>query len=927
MIQEIYFEPKAHRYYNEKNETYISATQLVELFVPKFEDNKEFWLYYKTLQQLLGFENDEAGKDAYKAYLKSVLKNEYKYLFQDKNILLLYKVANLINLHQDVIISTKDKDEEWKDTNKKALVKGTNFHNAIEAAQLGSPTYKFEHSKNKVNVIKDFSGNLLDIKNNGIIPELRIYNHKYKIAGTSDQPYFELPWFDINDWKGLALDTPMLTSEGWKIMGSLNKGDKIYSGEGKLTTILNVSEVHYNPCYKIIFDTNEEIVCDHEHKWELENGIFTTEEMFKMNSKKLSISIPHLCQEEVVLPIDPYVFGLYLADGNRTCGTITCINEAIWEEVKNRGYEISDNHNRKTTKAESRTVYGIRRHLEKLGVLNNKHIPPIYLKSSHTQRLDLLRGFMDGDGYFHRNRKRCSIQTTKQWQADAFITLLSSLGIKPTVFKTKGIGFAGEFDKFDICFTSKENPFLIRNQDYEKIIENKKIKSVRKIKSIEKIDMVPTKCLEVEADCHTYLAGTGLIKTHNTNKEIKTTNRWATMKHCLSHLEDCVKGDTKLITKTGLEIISEVVGKEIEIWNGEKWSKVIPFQTGVNRQLYRVNFNDGSFLDVTSKHKFLIKYRLDKEFEEQTTEQILQVMNKTKWKPRVPNSKIIMEEGLYVIESYDWGFILGDGNVHNNVVKAELHNEDKKLKFSNCKKINIYNGTTVAYFDLDAIFGKQLKYQKGLPKVLFTWDRQSILKFIAGWLDADGSLQGNSVRLYGEEDKLRDAQLLLTKCGIKSSIKLVSKKGSKTNLGIRKKDLWYCHISKTDEIPTQRLKPLKSQESSKLGKWQIITNIQLLPDLHNTYCLTEKDSHTCVFNNVLTKQCNFNHYNIQLSLYAWMLEQYGYRCRNIGITHIVFSNDDNPSHHIYYPMKYLKKEIENMLEYYDKHLRNNDTGN
>ena len=75
------------------------------------------------------------------------------------------------------------------------------------------------------------------------------------------------------------------------------------------------------------------------------------------------------------------------------------------------------------------------------------------------------------------------------------------------------------------------------------------------------------------------------------------------------------------------------------------------------------------------------------------------------------------------------------------------------------------------------------------------------------------------------------------------------------------------------------------------------------------YCLSHLDD------------SNFNHYNIQLSLYAWMLEQYGYICENLGITHILFNNDNSPSHHVYYPMKYLKKEVEDMLEYYDKNLR------
>ena len=46
----------------------------------------------------------------------------------------------------------------------------------------------------------------------------------------------------------------------------------------------------------------------------------------------------------------------------------------------------------------SRTIYGISPELRKLNLISNKHIPDIYLRADYNQRLDLLRGYMDGDG-------------------------------------------------------------------------------------------------------------------------------------------------------------------------------------------------------------------------------------------------------------------------------------------------------------------------------------------------------------------------------------------------------------------------------------------------------------------------------------------------------------------------------------------------
>ena len=60
-----------------------------------------------------------------------------------------------------------------------------------------------------------------------------------------------------------------------------------------------------------------------------------------------------------------------------------------------------------------RTILNIRGELNNLNLLKNKHIPDMYLRASHEQRLDLLRGFMDTDGYFNKTRKRFVMATTQ----------------------------------------------------------------------------------------------------------------------------------------------------------------------------------------------------------------------------------------------------------------------------------------------------------------------------------------------------------------------------------------------------------------------------------------------------------------------------------------------------------------------------------
>ena len=74
------FDEKLHRYYDEHDNTYISCTQLIEHYVPKFD--KEFWLYYKVLQDKMGFSNTDEGKKMFSRWLTK----GFGFSFKKKNI-------------------------------------------------------------------------------------------------------------------------------------------------------------------------------------------------------------------------------------------------------------------------------------------------------------------------------------------------------------------------------------------------------------------------------------------------------------------------------------------------------------------------------------------------------------------------------------------------------------------------------------------------------------------------------------------------------------------------------------------------------------------------------------------------------------------------------------------------------------------------
>ena len=377
-----------------------------------------------------------------------------------------------------------------------------------------------------------------------VIMECRMYHKELMYAGTLDILLYnkQTDKYIIGDYKGLPLDTPILTEKGWSDMKSLKVNDKVFDKDGNLCNVKVVSNIHNKKCLKIIFDNNEEIVSDYEHRWlvskisgkSIKNIVMTTQEIqdyYEEMNLKYNNQIPSYLQLKIfntkplnikdkTLPIDPYVLGVWLGDGHKQDNKITQEREDIWNEIKERGYDIGEDVSQgRAGKATTRTIFGIRKYLKELNLLENKHLPEKYLLSSETQRLDLLRGFMDADGYYNSKRKRFVLATTKREQIDIAVPLLASLGIKPTVIECNKYCNDKIIKGWDICFTTtKFNPFLRRNQDI--VVKTNRKNEYRRILLVENVEQVPTKCIEVDSKSHTFLAGKSLIPTHNTNKDL-----------------------------------------------------------------------------------------------------------------------------------------------------------------------------------------------------------------------------------------------------------------------------------------------------------------------------------------------------------------------------------------------------------------------
>jgi len=338
----------------------------------------------------------------------------------------------------------------------------------------------------------------------------------------------------------------------------------------------------------------------------------------------------------------------------------------------------------------------------------------------------------------------------------------------------------------------------------------------------------------------------------------------------------CVAGDTLLITRDGIHSIASLAGQTVEIWNGQRWSPVIPMLTGTNRKLYRVSFSDGTFLDVTEKHRFFVKDRFAKAYLEMTAGSLLQRLANCKYSLHTEPFKIDYRDGQFIDPTwaYTLGQLVGDGSVCQSNGKPQLQlrlygaksYQELAIAGETSGKRPYYaenpNSPCLLYTGFqdrfDANYVRDLKQDARLLEDFGEWSRESILHFVAGWIDADGSAtKSGGVRLYiSSYDRAYRIYLLLLKCGIRSSINLFAPAGQATNLGIRQKDLWYLQITDCAAIPCQRVDTSGGHEPQSKGKWQIIRSVEPLEGQHHTFCFNELEFHKGVFGGTLTGQCN-----------------------------------------------------------------------
>ena len=187
---------------------------------------------------------------------------------------------------------------------------------------------------------------------------------------------------------------------------------------------------------------------------------------------------------EQEIDLEPYALGYWLGDGHSSTFRITTIETEVIDYFK----EYASNNNLQITRGKGEkneisyhitTGYTggradknkLLNYLKNYELINNKHIPDVYKYNSRDNRLKLLAGLIDSDGYFNDAGNSLEITQKNSRLANDILFLVRSLGFRGTMKECtkscmyKGEKRAGQYHRIIISGSGREEiPTLLERK-------------------------------------------------------------------------------------------------------------------------------------------------------------------------------------------------------------------------------------------------------------------------------------------------------------------------------------------------------------------------------------------------------------------------------------------------------------------------------
>lgn len=458
----------------------------------------------------------------------------------------------------------------------KDLVVEKDAHEAILSKKIETDTIR--KFKEEAVLNEDINYNVLGLSFDGKNPLYTYQKHGVRCGSVAQGGFLIADEMGLG--KGIVSNYYILTPYRKKMIKDLVVGDEVIGKNGLSTKVTGVFPQGIQDIYRITFNDGYFIDCDKSHLWEVSstnNGnntksrrtqyeVLSVEQMidkdlylekngigFNKNKKykfrtyykkdngdsrwQIPMSEPIEFNNNDVLPIEPYLLGLCLGDGciGKNHVSIEVSNDDFFEFFQDF-IKLEDDSVFKERKSFKKTTrkcsfYFVKNELNKLNLANkrswNKFIPDIYKYSSVQNRLKILQGLMDTDGYcmYSKNGKNfsgteyCSVS---ERLADDVAEIVHSLGgivrkrSKDTSYKDKNGDkiICKKAFRLNIKMSKQFNPFKLKRKRDNYLVPQK-YSVARYIKNIEYIGKQETICIAVDAEDKLYVADHAIV-THNT---------------------------------------------------------------------------------------------------------------------------------------------------------------------------------------------------------------------------------------------------------------------------------------------------------------------------------------------------------------------------------------------------------------------------
>ena len=373
--------------------------------------------------------------------------------------------------------------------------------------------------------------------------------------------------------KCLTNDTRVKTPQGEVLMGDIKVGDEVITPKNTTAKVLEVyPQPEQNDCYRVYLSDGRYVDCDEEQIFNVgfikepfgvgEFKNLTLREIKEILDKnkylknKKQAVIPYseaidVDDQKEELPLDPYVLGLLIGDGSITSGvgftnksvpTIEHLREYVENNFEDHSLKFVENcengcdylivrkpfEKRGTPREHSKNRF--KSILQNLGLFgknsHTKFIPEIYKKSTIQNKLELIKGLVDTDGYIMKGGGTSYCTVSEQLAKD-FAEIIWSLGGNAKIKKDKTKYKDSYNTHFDVRFTlpfklgqvAKTNKLKVER--YQARLDGCEFRQHLKIKDIEYVGKKDTTCILIDDPEHLYLVNDYVV-VHNTFHVTKT---------------------------------------------------------------------------------------------------------------------------------------------------------------------------------------------------------------------------------------------------------------------------------------------------------------------------------------------------------------------------------------------------------------------